>query len=164
MLSTCQLGAGLVVASVLVSMLSTQGKKEFLHSLDPAQREQYNRIARSRLMIYLAALGAGGAAGWVTSGWGAGANEGGRGWAGVCSGVGVAAVVTYFVYRLWPKDQWMLNHVTTPQQTQLWLKMYRTMSTNFHAGFLVGILGYAVFLRGMCVGKTCSAPRSGDRN
>lgn len=152
MFSMCQIGAGLVTASVLVSMLSTKGKKQFLASLDADQLALFKRIARTRLMIYLAALGVGGAIGWlVVSGMGADS-----GWSGVCTGTGVATTVAYFVYRLWPKEHWMLNHVTSPQQTQLWLQMYRTMTLNFHAGFLVGVVGYAVFLRGLCVGRACA--------
>lgn len=153
MLTMCQIGAGLVTASVLVSMLSTQGKKQFLASLDASQLDLFKRIARTRLMIYLAALGIGGVIGWmVVSGMGADS-----GWSGVCTGTGVATAVAYFVYRLWPKDLWMLNYVTSPHQTQLWLQMYRTMTLNFHAGFLVGVVGYAVFLRGVCLGKACAA-------
>ena len=153
MLTMCQVGAGLVTASVLVSMLSTQGKKQFLASLDAEQLALFKRIARTRLMIYLAALGVGGAVGWlVVSGMGADS-----GWSGACAGTGVAAAVAYFVYRLWPKDLWMLNYLTSPHQTQLWLQMYRTMALNFHAGFLVGVAGYAVFLRGFCRGKARAA-------
>eukprot|EP00873_Tetraselmis_striata_P043894 jgi/Tetstr1/464158/TSEL_008963.t1 len=155
MFTACQLGAGLVTASVLVSMLSTKGKKQFVASLDEGQQEAFRRIARTRLMIYLAALGVGGAVGWLVV---AGMGGAGSGWSGVCTGTGVATAVAYFVYRLWPKDQWMLNHVTSAHQTQLWLQMYRTTTVNFHAGFLLGVVGFGVFLRGTCLGrKACAA-------
>ncbi len=151
MVTMCQVGAGLVTASILVSVLSTQGKKQFVASLDAAQAEAYKRVARERLMIYLAALAIGGVAGWSVV-----SNVGSEsGWSAVCAGTGVATVVAYFVYRLWPKELWMLNYLTSPQQTQLWLQMYRSMSLNFHVGFLVGICGFAVFFRGVC-GRTSS--------
>lgn len=146
MLSSCQVGAGMLAASVAVSMLNTQGKKQFVASLDPAQQDVFRRVCRQRLLIYVVSLAVGAGAGWLAVG-GMGAEPG---WRGVCAGAGVATAVSYFAYRLWPKELWMLDYLATPQQTRLWLRMYRAMCLNFHAGFLLGLAGYGVFLRGRC--------------
>lgn len=154
MFSLCQVGIGLLTASVVVSVLSTQGKKRFAASLTPEQLSVYRDIGRTRLMIYVVSLGIGGALGWLyVQGTG-----GDVGWSSACTGAGVATVASYFVYKMWPKKQWMLNHLTgnpasgvdAYTQTQLWLEMYKTACWNFHAGFLVGVVGYAVFLKGTC--------------
>ena len=153
MLTLCQVGIGLVAASVAVAMLSTRGKKEFMASLTPEQLSAYRHIARSRLVIYLASLAAGAAGGWLAPHLGIVRSPG---WSGACARAGVGAVVSYVVYRIWPKKHWMIDHLTgnaalgvdAHRQAQLWLEMYKTVSWNFHAGFLVGLAGYAVALRG----------------
>lgn len=145
MVSLCQLGAGLAAASLAVCMLSTGAKKQFLAALTPEQAAAYRAIARERLAIYLASLAAGGVLGWLVL-----LSSAERDWAAVCRSLGVATAVAYFSYRLWPKQRWMLHYLTTPQQTHLWLAMYRTSSHNYHAGFLLGLAGYGLFLRGLC--------------
>ena len=47
----------------------------------------------------------------------------------------------YLFYMLMPKPQWMLDVVTTPEQTQKWLEVYRYMSLRWHAGLVMGLLG-----------------------
>lgn len=144
MLSYCQLGAGLITGSVLVSLFSTQGKKQFVATLSAEQLALFKEIGRSRLAIYLGGLAIGGLIGWIMY---AGSKE--KTWQGVCPAVGVAALTTYFVYKLYPKEKWMLNYLN-PEQTRAWLEMYKTMCVNYHVGFLVGMAGYAVLLRGLC--------------
>ena len=57
----------------------------------------------------------------------------------------VSFFTNYFYYMLSPKTDWMLNHVESKEQTQAWLKMYRTCSFNYHAGLVLGIIGMGVF-------------------
>jgi len=144
MFSYCQHGAGLITGSVLVSIFSTQGKKQFVASLSPEQLALFKEISRSRLAIYLGGLAVGGLIGWIMY---SGSKE--KTWQGICPSVGIAALTTYFVYKLYPKKKWMLDYLS-PEQTRAWLEMYKTMSVNYHAGFLVGMAGYAVLLRGLC--------------
>jgi hypothetical protein len=47
----------------------------------------------------------------------------------------------YMFYMMIPKGKWMLDFVTTPEQTQKWLSIYRYMSMRWHAGLLFGVLG-----------------------
>ena len=63
----------------------------------------------------------------------------------VCLVLAVCFITNYFYYILSPKSDWMLNHVESKEQTQAWLKMYRTCSFNYHAGLVLGIIGMGVF-------------------
>jgi hypothetical protein len=144
MFSPCQIGAGLITGSVLVSVFSTQGKKEFVATLSEEQLALFREICRSRLAIYIGALAIGGLLGWILF-----ASSSDKSWTGVCPAVGVAAFAAYFVYKLYPKQKWMLNYLNI-EQTRAWLEMYKTMSVNFHGGFLVGMVGYAILLKGLC--------------
>ena len=63
----------------------------------------------------------------------------------VCLVISTAFLTNYFYYILSPKSDWMLNHIDDQEQAKNWLKMYREMSFNYHAGLLLGIVGVGVF-------------------
>ncbi len=63
----------------------------------------------------------------------------------VCTVMATCFVTNYFYYILSPKSDWMLNHMSTQEETKAWLEMYREMSYNYHAGLALGILAVGVF-------------------
>uniref|UniRef100_A0A6C0DTL2 Uncharacterized protein n=1 Tax=viral metagenome TaxID=1070528 RepID=A0A6C0DTL2_9ZZZZ len=58
----------------------------------------------------------------------------------VCIVVATCFLTNYFYYMLTPKSEWMLNHIDTPEQTKLWLQLYRNMSVYYHSGLVLGII------------------------
>jgi hypothetical protein len=62
----------------------------------------------------------------------------------VCLVLMISFFTNYFYYMLSPKTDWMLNHMESSAQAQAWVKMYRTMQYNYHAGLVLGILGVGV--------------------
>jgi uncharacterized protein YacL len=58
----------------------------------------------------------------------------------VCIVIATCFLTNYFYYMLTPKSEWMLNHINSPEQTKLWLQMYRTMSLYYHSGLVLGII------------------------
>jgi len=62
----------------------------------------------------------------------------------VCLVIATAFLTNYFYYILSPKQDWMLNHTTNQEQVKAWLKMYREMSFNYHAGLALGIVAVGV--------------------
>jgi uncharacterized membrane protein YkgB len=63
----------------------------------------------------------------------------------VCTVVATSFLTNYFYYILTPKSDWMLNHITKPEDARAWLQMYRTCSYNYHLGLLLGIMGVGMF-------------------
>jgi len=57
----------------------------------------------------------------------------------VCTVAATCFFTNYFYYMLSPKSDWMLNHLNTPEQTKMWLQMYREMQYNYHFGLVLGI-------------------------
>jgi len=57
-----------------------------------------------------------------------------------CIVVATSFITNYFYYMLSPKTTWMLEHIKTPEQTQAWLQMYKSMQKYYHIGFVLGIL------------------------
>ena len=62
----------------------------------------------------------------------------------VCLVIATAFLTNYFYYILSPKSDWVLNHTTNQEQVKNWLKMYREMSFNYHAGLALGIVAVGV--------------------
>jgi uncharacterized membrane protein YkgB len=62
----------------------------------------------------------------------------------VCLVIATAFLTNYFYYILSPKSDWMLNNIDDQEQAKNWLRMYREMSFNYHAGLALGIVGVGV--------------------
>ena len=65
----------------------------------------------------------------------------------VCIVTSTAFITNYFYYMLYPKTDWMLNHITNGEQSKLWLEMYKKMSLYYHSGLVLGIIavGFLAF-------------------
>lgn len=58
----------------------------------------------------------------------------------VCLTIVIAFSTNYFFYILYPKSDWMLKHINSPEQTKAWLQMYRSMQYNYHMGLVLGLI------------------------
>ena len=58
----------------------------------------------------------------------------------VCLTVAVAFITNYFYYILTPKKKWMLDSITTPEQTKAWLQMYKRMQMYYHGSLVIGLI------------------------
>lgn len=50
--------------------------------------------------------------------------------------------VQHLSYTLYPKKDWMLNHLQTREEINWWLECYKSMQFKWHFGFVLGIIGY----------------------
>lgn len=62
----------------------------------------------------------------------------------ICTLLATCFLTNYFYYMLHPKSDWMLNHMGTQEEVNLWLQMYREMQYNYHAGLVLGIIGSGI--------------------
>ena len=62
----------------------------------------------------------------------------------VCTVMATCFLTNYFYYMLYPKSDWILNHINSPDQVKAWLQMYRAMSYNYHLGLVLGIIGVGI--------------------
>lgn len=123
-----------LVASVLMGSSIATGLlvnythfHNFENSLNEEQKEKYSIIRKERLYIYLFATCLGLIVGFLNK-----SNK--------CIAVSGALFTQLFVYKLWPKSDYMLNHVTKPEQSALWLKQYKHMTNLSHIGMVIGLL------------------------
>lgn len=62
----------------------------------------------------------------------------------VCTVVATSFVTNYFYYMLYPKSEWMLNHLQNKEEIKAWLQMYREMQYNYHMGLTLGIIAVGI--------------------
>jgi len=71
----------------------------------------------------------------------------------VCLVLATSFITNYFYYILSSKKNWMLNYIETPDQTKLWLQMYRGMQVYYHTGLVLGIIAVSIFAHAFRVRK-----------
>lgn len=62
----------------------------------------------------------------------------------VCIVLSTSFITNYFFYTLYPKSKWMLDNITTPEQTKAWLEMYKHMQLYYHLGLLLGVIAIGI--------------------
>jgi hypothetical protein len=63
----------------------------------------------------------------------------------VCTVVAVSFITNALFYMVYPKSDWMLEHINNPQQVKAWLQMYKAMSFYYHSGLILGIIAVGIF-------------------
>lgn len=62
----------------------------------------------------------------------------------ICLVVSISFATHYFYYMLTTKTTYMLEHIKSPEQTNAWLKMYKTMQLYYHSGLLLGLVAIVI--------------------
>lgn len=61
-------------------------------------------------------------------------------WFKIITGVAITMIVNYFFYILYPKSQYMIQHLDKKEENIAWLKIYKTMQYKYHISFLLGLI------------------------
>jgi len=64
-----------------------------------------------------------------------------------CMFIALVLGVTYVHYTVMPKSKYMLNHITTNEQSRAWLKIYKSMKRRCHIGMVLGVLSLPFICR-----------------
>ena len=63
----------------------------------------------------------------------------------VCIVVATSFITNALFYMVYPKSDWMLEHISTKDQVKAWLQMYKSMSFYYHTGLILGIVAVGIF-------------------
>ena len=146
---TCFIAAMFIIGKVLFTYFMTRHGvvAEYEKSLDQKQQKIYKEIVDHRKMLALQGY----ALGLVISiGFLLARHKMVKKFNGLCFMVAITFIVQYFYYILMPKHEWMLNHITSQQQKEQWVKVYRAYSWNYHLSILIGLIGAGVLGYGIC--------------
>jgi uncharacterized protein YacL len=146
-LNYCVLGAAFLGSSILTMMASKQSNNfvNFRKLLNQRQLEIYNGITRERLSIYIQGLILGVLLAVLIT-----FNSSLRGTNKLCVFVVIALGTNYLFYSLHPKSTYMLLHLTSQQQNEAWLNIYKEMKLRCKLGLLLGLAGYILLGNGLC--------------
>tara|TARA_B100000886_G_scaffold298178_1_gene226195 strand:+ start:72 stop:524 length:453 start_codon:yes stop_codon:yes gene_type:complete len=146
-LNYCVLGAAFLGSSILAMMASKQSGNfvNFRKLLNQRQLEIYNGITRERMSIYIQGLILGVLLAVLIT-----FNSSLRGTNKLCVFVVIALGTNYLFYSLHPKSTYMLLHLTSQQQNEAWLNIYKEMKLRCKLGLLLGLVGYILLGNGLC--------------
>ena len=142
-LNYCVVGSAFLGTSILTMMASKQSKNfvNFRKLLNQRQLEIYEGVTKERLSIYIQGLILGVLLAVLVT-----FNSSLRGTNKLCVFVVIALGVNYLFYSLHPKSTYMLLHLTSQQQNEAWLNIYKEMKL----GLLLGVVGYILLGNGLC--------------
>jgi hypothetical protein len=63
----------------------------------------------------------------------------------VCIVVATSFITNALFYMVYPKSDWMLEHISNKDQVKAWLQMYKSMSFYYHTGLILGIVAVGIF-------------------
>tara|TARA_Y100000591_G_C21764021_1_gene661741 strand:+ start:373 stop:858 length:486 start_codon:yes stop_codon:yes gene_type:complete len=150
--TTCAVALVFLAGTIYTSYAKSYGTiKPFLATLNDFQQQKYDEIAKERRDLSLKGYGLGFALSlffiifnYVSKSSSKSSYK--ISYKGmICLAVSTTLVVQYLYYILSPKSDWMVNYLMTSEQKHAWLKVYRTMQFNWHAGIALGLITIALF-------------------
>lgn len=146
-LNYCVLGAAFLGSSILTMMASKQSRNfvNFRKLLNQRQLQIYDGITRERMSIYIQGLILGILLAVLIT-----FNSSLKGMSKLCVFVVIALGTNYLFYSLHPKSTYMLLHLTSQQQNEAWLNIYKEMKLRSKLGLLLGLAGYILLGNGLC--------------
>jgi uncharacterized protein YacL len=146
-ISYCLVGAALL-GSMIVTMLASKKSKNFtnfMSVLNDDQQQVYKSVIKERLTIYIQGLVIGSILAILFTFNGKLSRP-----TNICLFVVIALGFNWIYYLFYPKSTYMLNHLSSQNQVQAWLKIYKEMKLRCHVGLLLGVLGYIILGIGWC--------------
>ena len=146
-ISYCLVGAALL-GSMLVTMLASKKSKNFKHFmtlLNDDQQQVYKSVINERMTIYIQGLVIGVILAILLTSNGVLSRKN-----NICLFVVISLGFNWVYYLFYPKSTYMLNHLSSQNQVQAWLKIYKEMKLRCHLGLVLGVLGYIILGFGWC--------------
>lgn len=147
-LSYCLVGSAFIGSMILTMLASKKSKRfaDFMVMLDENQKQVYKSIIDERMSIYIQGMVIGIVVGIIVVFNSKLSNN-----VKICMFITIALGINYFYYILTPKSTYMLEHLSSVEQNVAWLGIYKEMKLRCHIGAVMGILGYILIGRGLCV-------------
>jgi len=136
--TTCAFAAAFLVASLYITLTTDKNNQ---YAADPILGPIYDKIVKERMKIYWIATIVAATIGLIylftmrkkqTT------------WSLVCTSVLIFFILQMVIYKIYPKSDYILNHITNQRQAKIWLDEYKQMSNKFWIGFFIGLIGYGI--------------------
>ena len=138
---TCAIAIGFIIASFYIMITNNKTHDALKNSLDEKGKKAYDKIVSERLKLYII----GSIVGLIVAlGFYFWSKKYLNSITRVCSFVIIIFIIQIMIYTLVPKSDYVLNYITTNEQSKLWLENYNTMKNKYHTGFIIGLIGYGI--------------------
>ena len=149
--TSCGIAATLIAGMAYCTYMGNRSQlvQNYMRTLTPDQQQTYAKIVAERRGIYLRGFGWG----LLLSALMLGIHHQYLTMSRavlLCNVAAITLATNYFYYILSPKSDWMVLHLKSGEETQAWLKVYRTMQYNYHIGLVLGILAVVAFGNALC--------------
>lgn len=139
----CVIAVSLVCSSIAtILFVNITHFHNFENSLNHQQKQIYAFIKQERMYIYMFSTVIALLVGFMNK-------------ENVCYGVASALVTQTMLYKIYPKSDYMLNHIESKKQSQLWIKKYNHMTNLSNYGMVFGFI--LVLSYGLLSNKTMLA-------
>jgi uncharacterized membrane protein YfcA len=138
---TCAFAIAFLVASLYIMLTTHKGQYESEMDLDFDQKIIYKGIVKDRIKIYMIASIIGAILGLLYLVY---MKNKAPFTQVVCTAILIFFLVQLIIYMVFPKDDYMLNHINGKKQAQAWNQMYLSMMKKFWIGFFLGLIGYGL--------------------
>tara|TARA_B100001250_G_C19446222_1_gene633933 strand:- start:123 stop:521 length:399 start_codon:yes stop_codon:yes gene_type:complete len=128
-MNNCQIAQILFATHIIMiaSCESTLQKKDFMETLNVAQKQAYSRIAKRRMIVYLY----GGLFGSLI------AKIIGK---NLCEQALLIITTQVAYYMIYPWPEYMKDHIETQEQLNLWKNVNNAMKTRYSLALIIGVL------------------------
>jgi len=146
-ISYCLVGAALLGSMIVTMLASKRSKnfKNFMNLLDDNQQQIYKSVIKERMTIYVQGLVIGVILAILCT-FSNKLSKNNK----ICLFIVIALGFNMLYYSLYPKSTYMLSHLTSVEQNNAWLKIYKEMKLRCKVGLLLGIVGYVLLGMGWC--------------
>jgi hypothetical protein len=148
---SCGIAIGFIIASIMCMLTKNNNFKKLIESLDDEGRKAVNNIVKQRILLYVKGSILGLIIAIIFLLW---ANNNFAKYTTICTFIVIMFVVQIGIYVLTPKKDYILKHLKTPVQVELWLNVYNEMKIRYHLGFVGGLIGYGVLCYAIMISKS----------
>ena len=141
----CMLAAGCITSSLyclFVRNVRNDATKRLESLLDDKQTQLYYNIMKERRNIFIFGKIVGLIVGYLFITY-----RKLDGWCKYCIFIVIVKFIACLVYLMFPKSDYFLRHVKTPEQASAWVDVYVEMRYNIFFGFVLGMIGYCLLIR-----------------
>ena len=127
--------------STMITSKTSPNFRKFNDTLTKEQKKLYHNITVERLRIYIEGM----ILGLITGLFGLSllpkkVDNSSK----VCLFVIVCLLINMVYYRMYPKSNYMVKHLNTPEQKEAWLAIYKEMKYRHLFGMILGLGAYIV--------------------
>ena len=127
-------GIGLLGASIYTSMVPKEDVNRLRDIVSGEAADAYDKISKERVTLYIVGLLIGFLLAYSAVFYSRLSNRFHRG----TTFIAIMLFTGVSFYTVYPKSDYMLNHIKSEKEAKAWMEVYKTMKMRYISGFIIG--------------------------